>query len=589
MKKRGISLLLVWILIFAMIPATLSGKAAKADIENQEFACAYSAAKADQEYLVYGSDRVVTMSAQEAKTNGVPDGYQGQVLKVEGGINKGLLLDFSAQKIPTNVIDSIKFRVCVTQSITEVRIMYPKRNGHWAMRYSKIAGVTNQWVDITLGSDGTNFCQSPYMSCLSEDGYLNKFELSVRGNVVNDFYIDSVTVSFKQDDKTAPVIDCYKNTIVVAENASGLDITAHDAYEDRDVDVQYIWPEGIKVGENGIPNPGTYRLILRASDFSGNQAEKTITLIVKEVDTEAPVIQIRRNELKAVVGTIPNLKVAATDNSTAEPAITETWSDGALDEEGRLVSGTHTYTVTATDDAGNRSTKEIAVYVTDTENWTDPIVDEEVNYNTAGHQKKAVTVKAQYKKNGYRTTVCSFCGESMGTKQTIYAPKTVTVSELTYIGKSQTAKVSVKDAKGKLIPASNYSVTGNKQKNPGSYTVTVTFKKTSENYTGKITGKCKVSVAPTKLTKVSAGSGKLTVKWTKPTKKVTGYQISYSTKKNFKGAKTVNVSGKNKTSVTLKKLKPKTTYYVRIRSCYKSGKKTCYSAWSTKKQQTTKN
>ena len=56
-------------------------------------------------------------------------------------------------------------------------------------------------------------------------------------------------------------------------------------------------------------------------------------------------------------------------------------------------------------------------------------------------------------------------------------------------------------------------------------------------------------------------------------------------KKNFKsGVKTVNIK-KNKTvSATIKKLKKKKTYYVRIRCMKKAGKKIIYSKWSSVKK-----
>lgn len=54
--------------------------------------------------------------------------------------------------------------------------------------------------------------------------------------------------------------------------------------------------------------------------------------------------------------------------------------------------------------------------------------------------------------------------------------------------------------------------------------------------------------------------------------KVTGYQISYATNKNFQNAKNIKI---NKTSYTLKKLKKGKTYYVRVRA-YKKVKKTVY-------------
>lgn len=60
----------------------------------------------------------------------------------------------------------------------------------------------------------------------------------------------------------------------------------------------------------------------------------------------------------------------------------------------------------------------------------------------------------------------------------------------------------------------------------------------------------------------------------------TGYKIQYGFKKNFKGAKTVtNKSG----TVTLKKLKVKKTYYIRVRTYKKISGKTYYGKWSSRK------
>ena len=91
-----------------------------------------------------------------------------------------------------------------------------------------------------------------------------------------------------------------------------------------------------------------------------------------------------------------------------------------------------------------------------------------------------------------------------------------------------------------------------------------------------------VTVGKVKKLKVTSKKKKtLTVTW-KKRKGVSGYQIQYGKKKNFKGAKKVSVK-KNKTKWTKKKLQSGKKYYVRIRA-YKtvSGEKV-YSGWSGKK------
>ena len=82
---------------------------------------------------------------------------------------------------------------------------------------------------------------------------------------------------------------------------------------------------------------------------------------------------------------------------------------------------------------------------------------------------------------------------------------------------------------------------------------------------------------------VKAGKKSVKVTW-KKVKGIKGYQIQYSTNKKFKkGNKTITVKSAKSTSATIKKLKSKKKYYVRMRT-YKivNGKKV-YSAWSKAK------
>ena len=65
--------------------------------------------------------------------------------------------------------------------------------------------------------------------------------------------------------------------------------------------------------------------------------------------------------------------------------------------------------------------------------------------------------------------------------------------------------------------------------------------------------------------------------------KATGYQIQYSVKSSFKGAKTVKVKGAKNVSKVISKLTKGKKYYVRVRGYKVSGGKTYISAWSAKK------
>lgn len=94
----------------------------------------------------------------------------------------------------------------------------------------------------------------------------------------------------------------------------------------------------------------------------------------------------------------------------------------------------------------------------------------------------------------------------------------------------------------------------------------------------------KVSVNGTVLKKVvNKKTKKIEVTWKKQ-KGVTGYEVQYSTNKDFKkGVHTKKVTGAAKVKVTIKGLKKNKKYYVRIRTYKKVGGKKYVSKWSKKK------
>ena len=91
-----------------------------------------------------------------------------------------------------------------------------------------------------------------------------------------------------------------------------------------------------------------------------------------------------------------------------------------------------------------------------------------------------------------------------------------------------------------------------------------------------------------KIKKVKAAKKAVSVEW-KKVSGVKGYQIQVATDKKFKkNKKTVTVKKQKTTKVTIKKLKAKKKYYVRIRT-YKTVKgKKIYSSWSKVKKVKTK-
>lgn len=88
------------------------------------------------------------------------------------------------------------------------------------------------------------------------------------------------------------------------------------------------------------------------------------------------------------------------------------------------------------------------------------------------------------------------------------------------------------------------------------------------------------------IKKVTVKKKSIVLKWKK--RAGSGYEITYSTKKNFSKAVTIKVKGANKLSYTIKKLKSGTTYYVKVRAYKKVGNKIYRGAYSAKKAVTVK-
>lgn len=152
----------------------------------------------------------------------------------------------------------------------------------------------------------------------------------------------------------------------------------------------------------------------------------------------------------------------------------------------------------------------------------------------------------------------------------------ITVKDPVYTGKKLSPEVSV-ILQGKTLTAGDdYSIIC-KDKAIGSATLMVEGK-------GAYTGSVNVSftVRPKSVSLVSVKSGKskqLIVRWKKGSG-ITGYEIQYSLKKNFKNAEMVTVDKAKTTSVTIPDLKSKKKYYVRIRAYKTVNGENYYSEWS---------
>ncbi|MBO5837555.1 MAG: leucine-rich repeat protein [Oscillospiraceae bacterium] len=204
------------------------------------------------------------------------------------------------------------------------------------------------------------------------------------------------------------------------------------------------------------------------------------------------------------------------------------------------------------------------------------------------HDYKTKTTKATTSKNGKVVKKCAECGK-ISSEKTIYRIKSFSLSttKYTYSGATRTPSVTVKDYKGKkLTKDTDYTVAYESGRaDVGEYTVTVTLK---GNYTG--TKKLYFTIVPKapSISSLSAKSKALDVKLNPQTEQTSGYQIEYSTSKSFKSSKKITISDINTEMTTIKSLKAKTTYYVRIRAYKTVDGEKLYSSWSSYQYKKTK-
>lgn len=201
------------------------------------------------------------------------------------------------------------------------------------------------------------------------------------------------------------------------------------------------------------------------------------------------------------------------------------------------------------------------------------------------HHYKNIRTEATPSQDGSIIKRCSICNDSQ-LVQTIAKPDVYTITKNTYNGKVLKPSVTITDRNGKKLSPSSYEIIYKKTgKNVGTYQAQINFR---GDYTGSKTISYQILPKNCSLRSVKAKKKSFTVRWKKlstkmPTKRISGYQIQYSEKPNFSKSKIKKVSGYKKTSVTIKKLKSKKKYYVRIRTILKSGGKTYYSNWSGSK------
>ena len=223
--------------------------------------------------------------------------------------------------------------------------------------------------------------------------------------------------------------------------------------------------------------------------------------------------------------------------------------------------------------------------------YTDPA-------HTPGEPEILSFVPATYDKDGYYTSIvsCTVCGAELDRQEDVLIPKlektdlaaaeVTGIKDKTYTGKNTSQSITVKLNGKILVKGEDYKVSYKNCAKVGKATLTITG---INAYSGKITKTYKINPKSTTVSKATSPKSKqIKVTWKKQTTQTTGYQLQYSTSSKFKSAKTVTVKKNKTTSTTIKKLKGKKKYYVRIRTYKTVDGKKYYSSWSKSKTVTTK-
>ncbi len=394
-----------------------------------------------------------------------------------------------------------------------------------------------------------------------------------------DILPESVTIS--ETDKNRTVGDTwYMSAEVLPANAVNKTVT----WSGDNPSVAEVKEDGTVVAKG----PGT--VTITAATQNGKQASVTVTVKAKggeetEIQVTRLTLTVESQELS--VGQTTTAAVVVEPDNASDKTVTWSSSDETVatvaGENGTAVitaASAGTATITAT--AGNGVTASVTITVKEAENpnptpnpnpnpTPTPTPDPNPNPTptpTPGPNPNPTPTPNPAQKAEQTITVQSSIKKTYGSKAFSLNAKTSGDGTLSY--KSSNTKVV------KVSPAGKVTISGT-----GMAVITITASET-ESYQSQ-TAAVTITIQPKKavLKKLSSAKKKsLKITWKKD-KKASGYEILLATDKKFKkNKKKITVNSYKTTSKTVKKLKSKKIYYVKIRSYKKVNGKKIYGAYS---------
>ncbi len=203
-----------------------------------------------------------------------------------------------------------------------------------------------------------------------------------------------------------------------------------------------------------------------------------------------------------------------------------------------------------------------------------------------GHKygKNALVTKATVSADGKHEKTCEICGKKVTTVVKKIATVSLSTTKYQYNGTLRKPVVTVKNSNGTALTRNkHYTITyPTNSINVGTYNVTVKF---MGSYSGSKVLSFKIVPGTPVITSAVPSFRSATIYW-KKLGGITGYQLQYCTKSDFKSAKTIAIAN-SATYKSVTGLGNSTTYYFRLRSYKTISKVNNYSAWSSVKKITT--
>ena len=172
-------------------------------------------------------------------------------------------------------------------------------------------------------------------------------------------------------------------------------------------------------------------------------------------------------------------------------------------------------------------------------------------------------------------------GEDESQPEDIAQAAVICVSKKVYTGKAIKPQPVIEFEGKTLIRDEDYTVSYANNKKVGKARVMITG---TGLYTGTVTKTFRILPRKTALRKLRTVWNDIRLSWKKRTEQTSGYQIQYSRSRSFEPArKTVMIKSRKKGARTIRRLKSRTRYYVRIRTFKTVGGRRYCSSWSAVK------